>query len=185
MNINHWIVPGIFHWRWSPLCSGIRARTTRRCLFVVLWMLLVGEIQFHLSWQRTRNGDPVASGGQRHSERFLSHEAGTSLLYLSSCSLLCIQSDGHHMGALGCGALADQGWEMRQGLEQEADHIHNTQRGVIIFTLSFWEYLTSKPGSRAIKQPSPHLLLVPSRILIYVQLLFLAHTQRKKKKENP
>ena len=72
-------------------------------------------------------------------------------------------------------------WQM----EQEADHIHNTQRGVIIFILSFWEYLTSKPGSRAIKQPSPHLLLVPSRILIYVQLLFLAHTQRKKKKENP
>lgn len=132
MNINHWIVPGIFHWRWSPLCSGIRARTTRRCLFVVLWMLLVGEIQFPLSWQRTRNGDSVASGGQRHSERFLSREAGTSLLYLSSCSLLCIQSDGHHMGALGCGALADQGWERRQGLADGAGgwpYTQHTARG--------------------------------------------------------
>lgn len=25
MNINHWIVPGIFHWRWSPLCCGIKS----------------------------------------------------------------------------------------------------------------------------------------------------------------
>lgn len=43
------------------------------------------------------------------------------------------------------------------------------------------EYLSSKPGSQAIMQPFPHLLLVPSRILMYVQLLFLTHTQRKKK----
>lgn len=81
----------------------------------------------------------MASCGQRHSDRFLSREAGTSLLHLSSCSWLYIQSDGQRepwdAGHWQSRAeRSDKDWQT----EQEADPIHNAQCRIIVFILSLW-----------------------------------------------
>lgn len=222
MNINHWIVPGIFHWRWSPLCCGIKSTHHTQVALCCSpnaagrWNLISSLMAknkkwgfYGLLWTEAQWQVPLSRGRD--------FSAPPQLL------LLAVYTVWWATGALGCRALAEQGWEMRQRLADWAGgwsytqrtvqdyHLHSFPLGTVVISVgiqALWkcvhpldregedpadpipstgsrgppaEYLSSKPGSQAIKQPFPHLLLVPSRILMYVQLLFLTHTQRKKK----